>query len=120
MAHGAFRMEIVNSRANMEAEISLSAKKWIRSVSRGESMDTGEKVASFPANGKLEGMLKPCSNPFCEVKLDLSARPRRNRRYCSDRCKMIFWALVTTARLLCPLGEKEAMAVLNELANHGS
>jgi len=112
-------MEIVRSRANMEAEISLKAQESLKGPSKAATpVGMRESVTSFRARSDM-GISEGCANPICGVELDRVGRPHRKRRFCSDSCRWNYWTLVRAARLLWPLGEKRAVAVLKELANDG-
>jgi len=43
-------------------------------------------------------MSERCLNPVC--KADLGPRKRRNKKFCSDRCRLDGWALARAAQLL--------------------
>lgn len=62
-----------------------------------------------------------CLNPICcqEIEVLANGKWRRTPRYfCSDTCRMNYWALSKVAGLLISLGEKRAWAILREM-NHG-
>lgn len=58
-----------------------------------------------------------CGNPFCDTAIKpLAGRWRRTqRRFCSNHCKMIGWAIRTIAALLVPLGRDKAWEILTEV-----
>ncbi len=68
-------------------------------------------------------MLEACQNPLCKVDLSSEGKPKRDRRFCSDRCKIIGWALRRSAELLLPKGQEEAWNMLlgmNGANGHGT
>lgn len=57
-------------------------------------------------------MLEACQNPLCKVDLPSEGKPKRNRRFCSNECKLDGWALRKAAELLLPKGQEEAWNML--------
>jgi len=57
-------------------------------------------------------MLEACQNPLCKVDLSSEGKPKRDRRFCSDRCKLDGWALRRSAELLLPKGQEEGWKML--------
>lgn len=60
-------------------------------------------------------MFEDCQSPVCEKKLHSEGKPKRKRRFCSDRCRLDRHMLLRIAELFSSLSQDEAWDVLREV-----
>jgi hypothetical protein len=63
-------------------------------------------------------MPEDCDNPLCNVKLNRAAPNRGSRRrFCANKCRLIYWVLKKAATLLAPLDQSRAREILLKLGS---
>ncbi len=69
-------------------------------------------------------MFEACQNPICQNRIEPLASDngkrawrRTPRLFCSEQCKIDFWAVRRVAAMLQPLGQARGWEVLQSLGN---